>query len=690
MTQRAELIFVILLIPFSGGILISRSLVFTELNSVLLFSLILVFLLLLTSNILYKPLKVYHHTYPIGFFINVLFFLFGLYHSTHHQLNRDPRYFTGRPATFMKIKIADEPQLRQHILRFNATVLAAYDSHQKHEVTGNLLVALSTDSLKKPELNYGDILIIPTRYSPVPPPANPAEFDFRFWLSNKNIYQQTFLRADQFFATGRNDGNPVIRFSLALRQQQIAFYRSIIKDDEAYAVASTLILGYRADLSAETLSAYSRTGTIHALSVSGMHVGIIYLVLDRALQFMNRKKLLKMGKAVLVLLLIWGYTLLSGCSASVLRSAIMLTVFVIAKAAGRQSNSYNILAFSAFCLLVYDPFLLWDTGFQLSYLSVFGLICLQTPIHSLLQFKSTWLSKLWSMVSLSLAAQITTFPFSIYYFHQFPLYFIFSNLFITLPMAILMYLGIGILLLRATWLAPLFEYLILFTNRGLSFIAALPYSSLGGIWISRPQLLLLCLGMITLVAAIMHRKKKLFFCAIALLTCLQGSVGYDKIRCTQQQQIIPFVLNRNYAVAFISADTAIIVTDLQPGDKTFIFSVQPALEQLRVNQISCTPLEKDTLLGGLTIRHHQLIWKNHNILVVDSTLRHQRMLHRPVFDIVWLHGPLQIKLEKIWRQTKFTALWIDGKNSTYMAAKYNREAANLRLRSLLLKKMKHL
>ena len=190
-----------------------------------------------------------------------------------------------------------------------------------------MLIALKIDSLKPIQLNYGDELIITDKYLPIEPPYTPGEFDFQAWLAAKNVYQQTFINQDQLIQLNESKGNAIIKYAITQRKKQVAIYRQLIKNDEAFAVASTLVLGYRADLSKETLAAYSKTGTIHALSVSGAHVGIIFFLLNAMLSFLDRKRALKILKVIVICSLIWYYALLTGFSSSVLRSAIMITIF---------------------------------------------------------------------------------------------------------------------------------------------------------------------------------------------------------------------------------------------------------------------------------------------------------------------------------------------------------------------------
>ena len=433
--------------------------------------------------------------------INLFFLSLGFLWYTNANQAENSNNFSRDQADFLCISIAGEPQQQRSVLKFKAKVHATYFAYQRQEATGNLLVAIPSDLQHPVLLHYGEVYLIPAKYKTIEPPFNPAGFDFKTWLSFQGINHQAFLQPQELISLKKNKGIALIRFALALRKRQVDLYRTLIRDDNAYAVASTLILGYRADLNAETMAAYSKTGTIHALSVSGMHVGIIYMVINLALKWMDRKSILRWIKVIILLALIWFYALLTGYSPSVLRSAVMLSMFILAKAVHQQTDSYHILYFSAFCLLLYNPFFLWDIGFQLSYLSILGLIYLQPKLEKLITFRSFWLKKLWSLISLSVAAQVFTYPLSCYYFHQFPVYFIISNLFITLPVILLMYIGIILLMFRLYWLSSLFEWLIIFMNRGLEKIAGLPYSSINSIWYSKTELVLLCLFLFFLFAA---------------------------------------------------------------------------------------------------------------------------------------------------------------------------------------------
>lgn len=638
------------------------------------------------THLFYKKWRIYHYKGITGllFYVFCCFFGISVFLLNKQSLNR--HYFGKYSPTYLKGHISNEPQTNGFIMRFQLTVGQGYQQNSWQLRNGKLLVGLRLNKNRPIKLNYGDEILLFSQHQEIEPPYNPAEFNFKAWLAHQNIYHQVFMNQNQLVQLHSQGGNPILKYAITLRQKQVSVYRNLIHNDEAFAVASTLILGYRSDLSPETLAAYSKTGTIHALSVSGMHVGIIYIFLNWALFFLERKPILKIVKLLLICLLIWYYALLTGLSPSVLRSAVMLSIYIIAKSLNRSTNAYNIIAFTAFCLLVYDPLLLWDVGFELSFLAVFGLIYLQPKIYRWFYLKNKWLDKLWSATAISLAAQLATFPSSIYYFHQFPLYFIISNLFILLPITVLMYLGIIILMLRLYFLAPLFEWLINFTNHGLQWIAHLPFAGINGIWISQGQLVLLSFALGSLVFALARYQKQGLFVALALSVVLQSTFVYRHIQTAQQQKIIGFSLRKNYAMAFIKGKNALVVSDLNTTDKSFKFYVEPALEQLQLNKLTFLKFDQDTVMKYWTKKEHQLRFGPYQLLLLDSSFNSKKIGQLPRFDLVWIHRGFNRKLVELRQELVFSELLIDASLKDDQIRRYEAEANKIGLSVHILKK----
>jgi len=683
---KSEIVFVKLLFPFSLGIILGYHFQEQQLFRVLLYPLATQIFFAAIINIYYKKLKGWNFKKSIASLYYLLFFNLGLYLILAHTDFLKSDYFGHNKYSHLKGWISSEPQESNQILRFELSISEGYLNKKAEHTNGKLLIALKLDSLKPIPLSYGNELIITANYLPVEPPYNPAEFDFKRWLAAKNIYHQSFIRQEQLVKTSQNQGNSLVKYALSLRQNLVSVYRKLIHNDEAFAVASTLILGYRADLSKETLAAYSKTGTIHALSVSGMHVGIIYIMLNWCLSFLDRKKLGRILKTLIICGLIWYYSLLTGFSPSVLRSAIMITIFIFAKQLNRGNNSYNVLAFTAFILLVFNPFLIWDVGFQLSFLAVFGLIYFQPKIYKWLYFKSQWTDKLWSAVAMSLAAQLATLPLSIYYFHQFPIYFIISNLFILIPITLLMYTGIAILVLRIHFVAPAFEWLINFTNSGLKWIANLPYAGITEIWLNQWQLLLLFLLITTLSVGFSHYKKNYLFIGFSIWLVLQSSLSFQKIVSTKQSATIFFSLRKNYAAAFIKGNSCILVTDLTKEDRNFEFFVKPILDQKHISTIQFIKWNDDFKAPKFIKQSNQIINEGKRFLLLDESFNKKKITSKPSFDFIWMHNNPKQKIDLLKEEINFKTLIIDASNKDYVISKFEHQANLLNLPVHILKK----
>ncbi|RYD79382.1 MAG: ComEC family competence protein, partial [Sphingobacteriales bacterium] len=305
---KAEYIFARILLPLLIGIGVFYF--FAIENNILILGAAsaVIFVSIFTININYRKFSAYKFKGVTGILVCSFFVALGglVCLLNNEKLKSD--YFAKKNYTYLKIWVNDEPEKTHDVLRFNARVVSGYEKSRQIKLSGQILLALKIDSVHPIHLKYGDELVISAKYMEVEPPYNPAEFDFKRWLASKNIYEQTFINQNYLLKTNRNVGNPIIKLAVDLREKQVAKYRQLIKNDEAFAVASTLILGYRADLSKETLAAYSKTGTIHALSVSGSHVAIIFFVLDICLAFLDKNKFLKVFKFILICSLIWGYS----------------------------------------------------------------------------------------------------------------------------------------------------------------------------------------------------------------------------------------------------------------------------------------------------------------------------------------------------------------------------------------------
>lgn len=361
------------------------------------------------------------------------------------------------------------------------------------EAQGRVMLYFSRERFDDP-FRYGQTLLINGTPELVPGPGNPEEFDYQTYLRYKNIFHQDFVKKDVVLLVSEK-GNVIIAASMKTRQWAQDNIRKYIEGTNEQAIASALVLGITDNIDRDVLDAYSNTGTMHVLAVSGLHISIIYVIILFLLKPINRWKSGKVLVAFVSLGLLWSYAFVTGMSPSVLRAVTMFSFVIVAKLIARDSNIFNTLAASAFCLLIVDPFLIMSVGFQLSYLAVLGIIWIHPLIFRLYEPERYLSSQVWTLVSVSVAAQLSTLSLTLLYFHQFPNYFILSNL-IVIPVSFVVLVG-GLAVLAFSFFEPLAEFLgwvvasaIKIMNGGVVLVDRLPFSTIDDIFINGWQALL--------------------------------------------------------------------------------------------------------------------------------------------------------------------------------------------------------
>lgn len=249
--------------------------------------------------------------------------------------------------------------------------------------------------------------------------------------------------------------------------------------DDRYAVVAAMALGDRSALTKELKETYSKTGASHVLALSGLHLGIIYALLSMLV--VGRRW--QMITQVATVLSIWAFVFLTGMSASVVRSAIMLTVYALLALGHRQKMSVNTLAFTAIVMLLVTPKALFDVGFQMSFMAVFSILLFvplfYRPFSAEYLMTHRAVSWLWGIVAVSVAAQIGVAPLIAYYFGRFSCYFLLTN-FIVIPAAtLILYLALGTLLIPS--LGVVLASMVGLLNTTLLYIATIPGATIEGL-----------------------------------------------------------------------------------------------------------------------------------------------------------------------------------------------------------------
>lgn len=552
----------------------------------------------------------------------------------------------------------------------------------ERRVKGRLMLYLEKDSLAA-GLRYGDYLLVANNFHEVEAPRNPGEFNYKRFLAMGNIYHQAWRASGSWEKTGDNKGNLILHWALALRERAIESFRKSGLGGKEFAVVTALVLGYRDFLDVDLQREFAGAGAMHVLCVSGLHVGIIYLVMWFLLGFLSRFRRGRIVQTGLVIFVLWFYAAITGFSPSVLRATLMFSFVALGQGMGRPTSIYNNLAASALLLMVIDPWIITRVGFQMSYLAVLSIVALQPVFYQLVTFGNFLLDKAWALVCVSLAAQLATGPLSLYYFHQFPNYFLFTNL-VVVPLAgLIIYAALGALLFSVIpglgfLMGKALYGLVFIMHRSVHFIEGLPYSTLSGVYISLPEVMGLFLVLLFLGLFVVEGSRKMLPLALMSLLLAMTSFSVRSIRNLQQQGLVVYALNRAGAIDFIQGKRAVCVLCGDPEVVDGQIGYQTEGNRLRLGVQSVNSVRasgKDSILvsenhfsrKGSFIRFGE---KHMFLLEPDCP----KELPQPVFQIDYLvvslsplHDPMKV-LECLHPDLVI----VDGSNYTWISRRWEK------------------
>jgi len=475
--------------------------------------------------------------------------------SLHYDLNK-PDHFSFRKYSHYQGVVTSWPEKKERYTRVILKVNSVKDKVWK-KAKGKVQIYLPPSGEGTKQISYGTTLIIKGQASATRPPRNPMEFDYQTYLARKNIFHQHFLQADFYLVSGSETPNELIKLAFELRTKAEDIFVTKIQNDRSRKLSKAMILGIKTGMDEEMKQAYSKAGALHILAISGLHVGILYGVLALFMAPLRKDKKGKWVFTVVIISVLCGYALVVGMSPSVMRAVVMFSLITIGQAFYRTANIYNIIAFSAFLLLLFDPFQLFAVGFQLSYMAVIGIVVLYRPINGWFYFSNPILSRIWSISAVGIAAQVLTFPLALHYFHNFPHLFFLSNLLVIPSAFIILLSGFAMLIfsflhfeILVKWMAAILEVTSEIMNKGVFFIESLPYSNSTGIFLSDKQTLLLYLVIISLLVFILEKNVNWFYAFVVFVISTFAAIGVDQILKKDEDKLVVYEITGQTAIDF--------------------------------------------------------------------------------------------------------------------------------------------
>jgi len=463
------------IIPFVSGIF------FASLFPVSLFSALV---LLVTCSIILLGLHIFFKIFTrfrtlVGICFYLVFAIWGFVVASI-QLHRYVPLVDNSKYRFVAT-VCDVPYLKGKTLKTVLSISQFYDGTRWVNRQSKVLAGFANDSVSR-SLQMGDIIVANAYAAPIADFKSNGRFSYRNFMAGKQIYNRMYIPKYWWKIVKRSDWS-IIGYSANIRNTVDSLYKQCGFPFEEQTVLSALMLGVRTEMSPELLTAYSSTGAMHILAVSGLHVGILYLILSWMLFFMQGR-ILTIVKALIIVAVIWFYAFMTGFSPSIERAAIMFSLMAVVKQLQISYSIYNLLSATALLSLLSNPLDLFDIGFQLSYLAIIGIVYFSKKFNALFIPGNKWAEKLWELMAVSLAAQILTLPLTMYYFGQFPLYFLLTNL-IAIPVSfVVMILGISIIPFMyisksiSLFIAFFLNKSVWLQNASIKLIASLPYSSI--------------------------------------------------------------------------------------------------------------------------------------------------------------------------------------------------------------------
>ena len=412
---------------------------------------------------------------------------------------------------------------------------------------GKILFNIEKDTSNIPA-NINDLFYFETDFVAIQKPKNPYQFNYSAYLEKQGVNHQVFLRNTKYVHL---KSSAYSMHSVAENIRNTIEKKLLLNGfkDEELAVIKALILGQRNTISKELLQEYTKAGAIHILAVSGLHVGIILLILTALFSSLENLKNGKLIKTILIVSLLWGFAIIAGLSASVVRAVTMFSAVAIGMTFKRKTFVIHSLITSMFLLLLVKPMFLFDVGFQLSYLAVFSIVTIQPKLANLWKPKWKLIDKFWQLFTVSIAAQIGVLPISLFYFHQFPGLFMLSNLVIIPFIGLILMGGILVIVFSLLNILPkplgeIYSWVISLMNDFVGWISVQESFLITEISFSSSLLIssycCVCFG-IYLLEKSSFRKVMLFLIAIASFqTCLL----YEKRNVESSNELIVFTKSR--------------------------------------------------------------------------------------------------------------------------------------------------
>ena len=518
----------------------------------------LFFLALIINKLLSR--RYYYVNILFGLIISSVIILSGFL-ITSYKLDYINNQNDVEGVVFAQVK--SNSKYKNNFYKLKLSLLTQKDSITTKILNTNAIAFLKCDT-DTFNIQIGDYILLNSQFKDSPPPQNPYQFNYKSFLKYSDISKVGFVDANRWNLI-KNDEVNIYRLSENTRQYFISRFNNFDIKSQNLAVIYAIVFGDKSELTPEIGEEFANAGVMHILAVSGLHVGILFLIISFLFKSFAGYKIGKYVRFILILTILWGYAFITGLSPSVVRSVIMFSLVSISIIMQRQHNIYNTVFVSAFILLVFNPFYITKVGFQLSYLAVLGIVFFQPKISKIVKTKNIIIRYLWDLIAVSIAAQISTAPITLFYFSKFPNYFILTNLAVMMLVTFILSISLAFLVLSYipflnNWVAKLLDSLLDVMAFIIHKINTFPKAITDNINVDFAQVFLLYFIIISTAYYIAWGHAKSTTILLSTIFIFLFYVSFNNYK-TYNNQLVFFNVSQHSIIGAISNNKSYIICD---------------------------------------------------------------------------------------------------------------------------------
>lgn len=554
-----------------------------------------------------------------------------------------------------------------------ASIESLLEGSLQRSAKGEVIVYFKKDSAPPP-LRYGSRIVFTRPLQEIKNGGNPGSFDYKTYSLFNGITHQVYVTAKDYIVLPGTQTNPFEAFIYATRSWVVDVIKTYVPGEKESGLAEALLIGYKDDLDKNLVQAYSNTGVVHIIAISGLHLGLIYWLLLWITKPLKRNKKALWLRLPLVVSALWLFSLLAGGGPSVLRSAVMFSIIAFGEVALRRTNIFNNLALSATVLLCINPFWLWDVGFQLSYAAVLSIVLFYRPVYNWYRPANKAVDFLWSLTAVTVAAQILTMAVSIYHFHQMPLLFLATN-FIAVPLSSLVLFG-EILLCGLFFLSPVakltgfvLHHLIRWMNDYIEGLDALPFAVWNGLSVNVVQTILLTLFCTGGCYWLMEKERRFAWTALSSFALFMIIRAASFAKAEGQKKLVVYNVPKHTAVDLINGRQYVFVGDtaLLYDEALRNFHLQPSRILHRI-----TPVKNSAQTKSFE-------WEGKQVLLMDEGLRLAALHPKQAVDVLILAKNPKLYMPDLLAAFSIKQVVIDGSVPAWKAARWKKDCDSLKI-----------